>query len=121
MTQEFIVLIFEPEWDPAVVSEEDWMRVMQAHNGFTKAVEDAGAQILGGDALQPSNAAVRIHPPKDGKPAVFTDGPFSETKELVTGFYKLGVRDADQARELAALVPTSGWVELYPVLETTGM
>jgi hypothetical protein len=39
----------------------------------------------------------------------------------VTGYYKIGVRDAAQARELAALVPTGGWVDLVPVMDTTGM
>jgi hypothetical protein len=39
----------------------------------------------------------------------------------VTGYYKIGVRDAAQARELAALVPTGGWVELFPVMDTNSM
>jgi hypothetical protein len=120
MAEEFIVMIIEPDWEPANISEEQWTESMKSHGAFTQAVAAAGAQILGGDALQPSRTAVRITPGKDGKP-VFTDGPFSETKEVVSGYYKLGVRDAAQARELAALCPTSGWVELYPVLQIEGM
>jgi len=121
MTEQYIVLIREPEWDPAAVTESDWQSAMQAHGAFAEAVAAAGAEILGGDALQPTATAVSIVPAKDGKPAVFTDGPFTELKEVVTGFYKLGVRDQAQARELAALVPTGGWVELYPVMETNAM
>ncbi|MCU1578425.1 MAG: hypothetical protein JWP19_629 [Rhodoglobus sp.] len=120
MAEEFIVMIVEPDWEPANVTEEQWAESMKSHGAFAQAVAAAGAQILGGDALQPSRTAVRITPGKDGKP-VFTDGPFSETKEVVSGYYKLGVRDAAQARELAALCPTSGWVELYPVLQIEGM
>jgi len=52
---------------------------------------------------------------------VFTDGPFGEVKEVVTGYYKIGVKDAAQARELAAMVPTSGHIELYPVMDTGSM
>ncbi len=121
MAEEYIVLILEPEWDPSQVSPADLAAVTQAHAAFAQAVEDAGAQILGGDALQPTATAVKIVPARDGAPAVFTDGPFTETKEVVTGFYKLGVSDAAQARELAALVPTLGWVELVPVWHTDAM
>ncbi|HEY2557773.1 MAG TPA: hypothetical protein VGI08_11755 [Diaminobutyricibacter sp.] len=64
---------------------------------------------------------MKITPGRDGSPAVFTDGPFTEIKEYVTGYYKIGVRDAAQARELAALVPTGGWVELFPVMDTNSM
>jgi hypothetical protein len=64
---------------------------------------------------------VRITPAAAGSSAVFTDGPFGETKEILTGFYKLGVKDEAQARELAALCPTSGWIDLYPVMATGNM
>jgi hypothetical protein len=120
MAEEYIVLIVEHEWDPAQLTEQQWNSAMQAHGEFAKAVADAGAQILGGDALQPPSTAVRITPANDGAAAVFTDGPFADTKEIVTGYYKLGVSDAAQARDLAALCPTNGWIELYPVMNTTG-
>ena len=120
MAEEYIVLIVEEEWDPSTLTEAQWTEAMHQHGAFAKAVADAGAQILGGDALQPPSAAVRITPAKGSTPAVFTDGPFPDTKEIVTGFYKLGARDAAQARELAALCPTSGWIELYPVMDTSG-
>jgi hypothetical protein len=120
VSEEFIVMIVEPDWDPASVSEEQWAESMKSHGAFAQAVADAGAQILGGDALQPSSAAVRITPGPNGT-AVFTDGPFTETKEVVSGYYKIGARDAAQACELAALCPTTGWIELYPVLQLEGM
>ena len=116
MAEEFVVLIVEQPWDPSKVSEERWMPSMHEHQGFAEAVAKAGASILGGDALQPPSTAVRITPTGNGSP-VFTDGPFADTKEVVTGFYKLGVRDAAQARELAALCPTTGSVELWPVMD----
>jgi hypothetical protein len=121
MAEEYIILIVEEEWDPSQITETQWADAMHAHGAFAKAVADAGAEILGGDALQPPSAAVRITPAHGGSAAVFTDGPFGETKEIVTGFYKLGVKDAAQARELAALCPTSGWIDLYPVMQTGAM
>ncbi|HEX3680246.1 MAG TPA: YciI family protein [Galbitalea sp.] len=121
MAEEYIILIVENEWDPSQLTEAQWNAAMQAHGAFAKAVADAGAQILGGDALQPPSTAVRITPAKGRAAAVFTDGPFADTKEVVTGFYKIGVKDAAQARELAALCPTSGWIDLYPVMQTGSM
>jgi len=121
VAEEYIVFIVEPDWDPSQVSESEWTEVMHAHRAFAQAVEDAGGQVLGGDALQPPQMAVRIQPGVDGSPAVFTDGPFGEVKEVVTGYYKIGVKDAAQARELAAKVPTTGHIELYPVIDTGSM
>jgi hypothetical protein len=121
VAEEYVVFIVESEWNPAQVTEEEWTSMMRQHRAFAEAVAAAGAQLLGGDALQPESAAVRITPATDGKPAVFTDGPFGELREVVTGYYKLGVKDAAQARELAALVPTTGHIELVPVMDTGSM
>ncbi len=121
MAEEYIILIVEPEWDPSIITEAEWKAAMAGHGAFATAVADAGAQILGGDALQLPSAAVKITPSKKGGAAVITDGRFGETKEVVSGFYKIGVKDAAQARELAALCPTSGWLELYPVMDTGSM
>ncbi|MCU1474124.1 YciI family protein [Amnibacterium sp.] len=121
MAEEYIVLIVEEPWDPTAVTEEQWGAAMRAHQAFAEAVQQAGASILGGDALQPPSTAVRIVPARDGGSPVYTDGPFADTKEVVTGYYKLGVRDADQARELAALCPSGGRLELWPVMATNAM
>jgi hypothetical protein len=118
MDERYVILIVEPEWDPESVTQEQWREAMEAHGAFAAAVEAAGARISGGAALQPPKTAVRIDPGRNGADAVYTDGPFGETKEVVTGFYELVVRDAQQARELAALCPTWGHLELYPVLQT---
>lgn len=120
MAEEFVVLIVEEPWDPTKVSEQEWRAEMQRHQAFAEAVQKAGASILGGDALQRPSTAVRITQNGGGSP-VFTDGPFADTKEVITGYYKLGVRDAAQARELAALCPTGGSVELWPVMNTGAM
>jgi hypothetical protein len=114
VAEEYVVFIVESEWDP-------WTAVMKQHRAFAEAVEAAGAQLLGGDALQPESRAVRIDPPTSNRPAVFTDGPFGELREVVTGYYKIGAKDAAQARELAALVPTTGHIELFPVMDTGSM
>jgi hypothetical protein len=120
VAEEYIILIREPEWDPSTSTEsqEDaGAAVHAAHSAFFEAIAAAGATFLDGAGLMPPSTAVRIVPARNGSPAVFTDGPFGETKEIISGYYKIGTKDAVSARELAALCPTDGWIELYPVAD----
>ncbi|GAB3576729.1 hypothetical protein GCM10027406_09890 [Leifsonia lichenia] len=115
MSEEYVVLIREPNWDPASMTEEQWEAGMAGHRAFQDAVIAAGEKVLASNALQPVSAATKITPQEGGAP-LFTDGPFGETREVVTGFYGFTAATPEQAKELAALVPTDGWIELYPVL-----
>ncbi|MDQ1531535.1 MAG: hypothetical protein QOE37_1640 [Microbacteriaceae bacterium] len=121
MAEEFVILIVEQPWDPATVTEEQWTAATRAHQAFAEAVVKAGAQVLGGDALQSPSTAVRITPANGDRAPVFTDGPFADTKEVITGYYKIAARDAQQARELGALCPSGGYLEVYPVMNTAAM
>lgn len=117
MSDKYLVVIKGPQWDPANASSEDQEQMSAAHRAFAEAVIGAGAQILGGEALQPASRATVITPARNGNPPVFTDGPFAEIAEVINGFYVLEVAGDNQAREIAALCPTYGHIELYPVME----
>ena len=119
MAENYVILIVEPEWDPATATQDDWAAAMAAHEAFAKAVAAAGARILDGDALMPSRTSTRITPGSAGGEPVLTDGPFPEVKEVVSGYYKLEVADRDQALALAAQCPTGGYVEVTPVMPTS--
>ncbi|MBU4213186.1 MAG: hypothetical protein KJ792_00855 [Actinobacteria bacterium] len=119
MAEQFIILIVEPEWDPATVTQEDWAAEMAAHEAFATAVAAAGARIVDGDALMPPRSSTRITPGRDGGGPVLTDGPFPEVKEVVSGYYKLEVSGREQALALAARCPTGGYVEVTPVMPTS--
>jgi hypothetical protein len=116
-----MVLIVEPEWDPADYSAEEFKAVGDRHRAFAEAVAAAGGKVVDGNALQPSATAVRIAPATSTDEAVFTDGPFPELKELVTGYYVIEAPDRDTARRLAALCPSDGRLEMWPVFDTSGM
>ena len=60
--------------------------------------------------------------PRNGKPSI-TDGPFTETKEQVGGFFMIDARDLDEALAIAARIPMArrGTVEVRPVIEITGL
>jgi hypothetical protein len=80
----------------------------------------AAAVIRGGAALYPTSTAttVRVTGGKGGD-LVTTDGPFAETKEVLTGFYLLECADLDEAVTLAAQIPaawTGGTIEVRPVI-----
>jgi hypothetical protein len=118
MSAEYLIVIREPEWDPSVLSPEQIEMDLAGHRVFQEAVAAAGQRIAASAPLRPQSEATRIVPSASG--AVFTDGPFGEVREVVTGFYTFTAESPEQARELAALVPTGGWLELYPIAAIPG-
>jgi hypothetical protein len=75
--------------------------------------------LLGGEGLHPSSRGVRIQFSGDQRSVV--DGPFTETKELVAGYWLWQVRDMDEAIEWAKRCPNptgeESVLELRPVIE----
>lgn len=73
--------------------------------------------MVAAEALQPVTTAktVRI---RNGKMSI-TDGPFTETKEQLAGFYLLEAKDLDEALAMAAKIPPAreGSIEVRPVRE----
>ena len=120
MSDKYLILIRGGDWIPENVNEDGGASMSKAHKDFADAVIAAGAQVVGGEALKPTSAGTTITPSANGGPAVFTDGPFTESKEIVSGFYLLEVDSPKKARELAALCPTGGTIEFRPVFEFSG-
>jgi hypothetical protein len=113
----YAALTYTPDldWDdadPAVQAR------MSDYFEFSKANE---AVIRGGNALYPTATAttVRVSGGKGGD-IVTTDGPFTETKEVLSGFYMLECEDLDEAVKVAARIPAAwdegGAVEVRPVM-----
>ncbi|MGB6985202.1 MAG: YciI family protein [Candidatus Aquilonibacter sp.] len=72
--------------------------------------------FLGGEGLKPTSQAARISF-AGGKPTV-TDGPFTETKELVAGFWLLQGRSKDEIVERMSRAPFEGGeLEIRPFYE----
>jgi hypothetical protein len=73
----------------------------------------------GGAQLKPGDTAKTIRA-SNGSP-VITDGPFTETKEILSGFYLIDAETEERALELAARIPTvskmGGVIELRPIVE----
>jgi hypothetical protein len=111
----YLLLIYEQEAtappDPELIAKE-----MDAYAAFTAEVRARGL-MQAGEALEPTSTATSVRV-RDGE-TVVTDGPFAETKEVLTGFYQLDCKDLDEAIELAARIPASkrGAIEVRPIWE----
>lgn len=59
--------------------------------------------MLAGDGLQPTSKAKRVH--FKGDKRTVSDGPFTETKELIAGYWIWQVRSMDEAVEWVKRCP----------------
>lgn len=111
---QYAILIYGDERTYENMSPEAWNAMMDAHNAFSAAVATLGGTIVGGEALHPTSTATSI------RGDAVTDGPFSETKEALGGFYLIEARDLDHALEIAKGCPApSGGVEVRPVMDVS--
>jgi hypothetical protein len=78
-------------------------RVLTEMGNFNEELVKAGV-MLAGEGLHPSAKGVRVSFEGDSKPRV-TDGPFSEIKELIAGFWLWQVKSMDEAVEWVRRVP----------------
>src|SRR5687768_10185448 len=82
---------------------------------FNEQLINAGV-MLAGDGLHPSSKGAKVR--FDGSKRTVIDGPFTEAKELIAGFWLLQVKSKEEALEWAKRVPfTEGEVELRQVFE----
>ncbi|HXV92749.1 MAG TPA: YciI family protein [Pseudonocardia sp.] len=96
--------------DDAVIDDgviDDWAT-------YTRALQEAGV-LVGGAALHGPEAATSVRV-RDGR-RLLVDGPFTETKEHLIGYYVIDVPDLDTAIGWAARVPNArtGTIEVRPV------
>jgi hypothetical protein len=83
---------------------------------FNEELVKAGV-MLAGEGLTPTSKGARVR--FDGKKRTVIDGPFTESKEIVAGFWIWQVKSLDEAIEWIKRAPFDGGVqiELRPVFE----
>lgn len=110
---QYVAMTYTEDLDWTAPEQAD---VMVEYDEFGKA---AAAIIRGGAALYPTSTAttVRVQGGKGGD-VLTTDGPYAETKEVLSGFYLLECTDLDHAIATAAQLPAAwhGAVEVRPVI-----
>jgi hypothetical protein len=84
---------------------------------FNEQLVKAGV-MLAGEGLHPTSKGKRIK--FTGGQRTIIDGPFTESKELIAGFWLWQVRSMDEAVEWLKRAPFGGGVEIEirPVFET---
>ena len=85
----------EAEAENTPLEMEGAAEMFEAMGKYNEELVKAGI-MLAGDGLKPSKFGKRIH--FSGAKRSVTDGPFTETKELVAGFWVWQVRSMDGGR-----------------------
>jgi hypothetical protein len=88
--------VSDDQWNP---SPEAFAAMMAYNEELTKA-----GVLLALDGLHPSSEGARVQFKGDERPTV-TDGPFTESKELIGGYWVIDVKSKDEAIEWATRVP----------------
>jgi hypothetical protein len=92
--------------------------LIEAMNRYNEELVKAGI-MQSGDGLKPSSAGVRVK--FSGKDRTVVDGPFSETKELIAGYWLWQVQSMDEAiewvRRCPNPMPSESEIEIRPFFE----
>jgi hypothetical protein len=111
---QYLLLIYSNEALMTKMTPDERGQMTQAYMKLTTELK-AGGQWLAGEPLQPTTTATTVRV-REGK-TVTTDGPFAETREQLGGFYMVEAKDLDEARAIAARIPsaTMGSIEVRPI------
>jgi hypothetical protein len=107
----FMVIVKATEdSEKGAMPSQDMLEAMGAYN---EELVKAGV-MLDGDGLRPSSYGARVQFDQDGN-ATVVDGPFAETKELVSGYWVFEVSSREEAVEWARKAPfRGGELEIRP-------
>jgi hypothetical protein len=110
-----VLIKADEETEAGVLPSEQLLAEMGNYN---KELVKAGV-MLAGEGLHPSSKGKRVK--FSGGKRTVIDGPFTEAKELIAGFWLWQVRSMDEAVEWVRRMPnpleTEGEVEIRPVFE----
>ena len=92
--------------------------LLQAMGKYNEELAKAGI-LLAGEGLQPSSKGARVR--FSGAKRTVVDGPFTETKELVAGFWLWKVKSKEEAIEWVKRcpnpMPTDSEIEIRQIFE----
>ena len=109
----FMVLVKGDERTEAGVMPSE--QELAAMGDYNEELAKAGV-MLAGEGLHPSSKGARIT--YSGDKRTVTDGPFTEAKELIAGFWLIQVKSKEEAVEWAKRAPfQEGEVEIRQVFE----
>jgi hypothetical protein len=95
--------------------------LMEAMTKYNEELVKAGVRVMA-KGLHPSSNGLRLsYPEVEGKPVV-TEGPFTDSNDLVAGFFLIDVKSREEAIEWAMRMPDpqghgEGQIELRQIFE----
>ncbi|QEW05381.1 YciI family protein [Nitrincola iocasae] len=112
----YAALVYYQESIINAMTEQEWHDLNQECVAGVERLAGQGHYVAG-QALQPVDTATCVRV-REGE-VLITDGPFTETKEQLAGFYLLEARDLNEALQLASRIPPArfGSIEVRPVRE----
>jgi len=112
----FMMLMIPKGYEKAQPGAMPAAQAVAAMMKYNEALQKAGA-LLALDGLHPPSMGARVTF-SGGKPKV-TDGPFTEAKEVVGGYWMIQVKSKGEAVEWASRCPASDneIIELRQVME----
>ena len=109
----FMILVKADKSSEAGVMPDE--KLLAEMGKFNEELAKAGV-MLAGEGLHPTSKGARVR--FDGEKRSVIDGPFSETKELVAGFWLWQVKSKEEAIEWLKRAPfKEGDVEIRQVFE----
>ena len=94
-------------------------KLMEAMTKYNEELVKAGVRVMA-KGLHPSSNGIRLSFSKPGEMHVVTEGPFTETNELIAGFILIDVATREEAIQWAMRMPDpqgheEGQIELRQV------
>jgi hypothetical protein len=116
MTMRFMMLMIPKGYESAAPGTMPDARAVDAMMKYNESLRKAGV-LIALDGLHPPSMGARITF-SGGKPKV-TDGPFSEAKEVLGGYWVIDVKSKEEAIEWAKRCPASAneMIEIRQVQE----
>lgn len=102
----YLLLIVEPRGQRASRTPDEARGLYDAMMNFAAGLQQRGI-LRAAESLRTDDHAVRISA-ADGK-ATLRDGPFTEAREMVGGFFLLDVASRDEALSIARRCPAAAW------------
>src|SRR3989441_5087081 len=100
----FMMLMIPNGYETAAAGQMPEAKAVAAMMKYNEALQKAGV-LLALDGLHPPSMGARVTF-AGGKPKV-TDGPFTEAKEVVGGYWMIQVKSKEEAMEWASRCPAS--------------
>ena len=100
-----VIVKNDPESEQMDMPPEQMTEMFAAMGRYNEQLADAGVMV-GGEGLTPSSEGFKVR--FDGSETSVIDGPFTEAKELVAGWWLFEVNSREEAIEWIEKAPFAG-------------